>query len=111
MIKNRNVRAVVFVMVCIAVFAGGVFAIPIMTAIWGTNHGPTLYFWLLFGGGTAALMAALLLAYQFGYVFHGSETADKPEAFQVSETVDKRDEYAEGVRKDALAGFTSRFGS
>ncbi len=57
-----------FVLVCVGVFTGGIFALPIMASILGTYGGPTLEFWLLFGGGVAALGLPILLARELGYI-------------------------------------------
>ena len=69
-----------FILVCVGVFMGGIFALPIMASILGTYGGPTMEFWLLFGGGVAALGLPILLAREFGYIksdkSHGWVLAD-----------------------------------
>jgi hypothetical protein len=63
-----KLKLVAFLLVCLGVFVGGIFALPFMASIIGTYGGPTVDFWLLFGGGAAALGLPILLAHEFGYI-------------------------------------------
>jgi hypothetical protein len=102
----KVVRAFVFVIVCAGVFLGGIFALPIMVDRWGVQGGPTVDFWLLFGGGAAALGTPILLAREFGYIpKHGEERKTLPEAAPPEAS---RDTYAQDVRRDAMTRFALR---
>jgi len=100
----RVIRACVFVIVCAGVFLGGIFALPIMIDRWGVHGGPTVDFWLLFGGGAAALGMPILLAREFGYIPKSGEERKAPLEGAPPEA--NRDTYAQDVRRDAMKRFS-----